>query len=237
MSTLDFINFAATQDSRDTTPMGHSASQQSADDQHGMQLWNEKQYGAWVMFGTTSVISALYWMQYYYYHFWYGSISKYAATDNSLVNLYRMNCYTMWGLAENINAITLLVQWVPTALVWILTATNVDGIIWFFVVWAGIMHYVDAIRFVIVAILKIVGFFHDHTTAVDSYKGLSKSYHVSKAHSLAYWDFAMEWMGFMVSFGMYLDLHTIIEDMEVRKAGKEVKKTAPTKNVDDDLRF
>merc|ERR1712160_9026 len=169
-----------------------------------------------VMFGTTSVISALYWMQYYYYHFWYGSISKYAATDNSLVNLYRMNCYTMWGLAENINA---------------------DGIIWFFVVWAGIMHYVDAIRFVIVAILKIVGFFHDHTTAVDSYKGLSKSYHVSKAHSLAYWDFAMEWMGFMVSFGMYLDLHTIIEDMEVRKAGKEVKKTAPTKNVDDDLRF
>merc|ERR1711957_404074 len=25
----------------------------------------------------------------YYYHFWYGSISKYAATDNSLVNLYR----------------------------------------------------------------------------------------------------------------------------------------------------
>merc|ERR1712195_94288 len=197
MSTLDFINFAATQDSRDTTPMGHASSQQSADDQHGMQLWNEKQYGAWVMFGTTSVISAMYWMQYYYYHFWYGSISKYAATDNSLVNLYRMNCYTMWGLAENINAITLLVQWVPTALVWILTATN----------------------------------------AVDSYKGLSKSYHVSKAHSLAYWDFAMEWMGFMVSFGMYLDLHTIIEDMEVRKAGKEVKKTAPTKNVDDDLRF
>merc|ERR1719272_2047104 len=207
MSVLDLINFQATGAGRDTTPLSNNgATIQDADDQHGMQLWNEKQYGAWVMFGTTSVISALYWMQYYYYHFWYGSISKYAATDNSLVNLYRMNCYTMWGLAENINAITLLVQWVPTALV---------------------------------AILKIVGFFHDHTTAVDSYKGLSKSYHVSKAHSLAYWDFAMEWMGFMVSFGMYLDLHTIIEDMEVRKTGKEapIMNNDPKKNVDDDLRF
>jgi len=236
MSTLDLINFAATQDSRDTTPMGHS--QQSADDQHGMQLWNEKQYGAWVMFGTTSVISAMYWMQYYYYHFWYGSVSKYAATKNDQTKLGLMNTYTMWGLAENINAITLLVQWVPTALVWILTATNVDGIIWFFVVWAGIMHYIDAIRFVVVAIIKIAGFFHDHTTAVESYSGLSKTYHVSKAHSLAYWDFAMEWMGFMVSFGMYLDLHTIIEDMEVRKVGKDVVvKNDPKKNVDDDLRF
>lgn len=222
--------------SRDTTPMGSHEAQQ-ADDQHGMQLWNEKQYGAWVMFGTTSVISALYWMQYYYYHFWYGSYTKYAATKGSLALLHQMNTYTMWGLAENINAITLLVQWIPTALVWILTATNVDGIIWFFVVWCGIMHYVDAIRFIVVGIIKVVGFWFDTTTAVDSYSGLQKNYPVSKKHSLSYWDFAMEWMGFMTSFGLYLDLHTIIEDMEVRKAEKEAKTVTPEKNVDEDLRF
>lgn len=216
--------------------MGSHEAQQ-ADDQHGMQLWNEKQYGAWVMFGTTAVISALYWMQYYYYHFWYGSYTKYAATKGALINLHKMNTYTMWGLAENINAITLLVQWVPTALVWILTATNVDGIIWFFVVWCGMMHYVDAIRFVVVGIVKIVGFWYDTTTMVDSYSGLQKNYHVSKAHSLAYWDFAMEWMGFMTSFGLYLDLHTIIEDMEVRKAKVNIPKKTPTKNVDQDLKF
>merc|ERR1719272_2813682 len=187
---------------RDTTPMGSHAAQE-ADDQHGMQLWNEKQYGAWVLYGTTAVITAMYWMQYYYYHFWYGSYTKYAATKGALVNLHKMNTYTMWGLAENVNAITLLVQWIPTALVWILTATNVDGIIWFFVVWYG------------------------STTAVDSYSGLQKNYHVSKSHSLAYWDFAMEWMGFMTSFGLYLDLHTIIEDMEVRKAKKKSVADAP----------
>ena len=90
------------------------------------------------MMGTTSIISALYWMQYYYYHYWYGSYSKYAATEGRSGRGYMKNAYTMWGLAESVNAITLLFQWIPSAIVWILTATNVDGIIWFFVVWTGV---------------------------------------------------------------------------------------------------
>jgi len=207
-----------------------------------MQLWNEKQYGAWVMMGTTSIISALYWMQYYYYHYWYGSYSKYAATEGNSGWGYMKNAYTMWGLAESVNAITLLFQWIPSAIVWILTATNVDGIIWFFVVWTGVMHYVDAFRFVIVSIIKIVAFWYDSDTAVNSYSGLEQNYKVSKSHSLAYWDFAMEWMGFMVSFGMYLDLHTIIEDMEVyeRRAIEERRgngNVVVAGDKDDDLRF
>jgi len=168
-----------------------------------MQLWTEKQYGAWVLFGTTATIQALYWLQYYYYHFWYGSVLKYAATDKLTENLYLMNTYTMWGLAENINSLTLLVQWIPTALVWILTATNIDGIIWFFVLWVGIMHYVDAIRFFVVGVVKLVGFFYDSSTMTNSFDGLEMSHKVSKGHSLSYWDFAMEWMAFMVSFGAY----------------------------------
>merc|ERR1711957_640596 len=49
-----------------------------------------------------------------------------------------------------------------------------------------------------------------NSTMIDSYKGLAKSYHVSKDHQLQYWDFAMEWFGFLISYSMYLDLHTII---------------------------
>jgi hypothetical protein len=224
MSVLDITNFAENVPSQDNT------------EQTGMQLWNEKQYGAWVMIGTTAIIQALYWTQYYYYHFWYGSKSKYAATDGLQKNLYLMNCYTMWGLAENINAITLLVQWIPTALVWILTATNIDGIVWFFVVWAGIMHYVDAIRFVIVNVIKIVGIWYDQPTMTNSFSGLKQEYRVSKEHSLSYWDFAMEWMAFMVSFGMYLDLHTIIEDMETRENAAYAAAN-PANRKDGDLKF
>merc|ERR1712166_1030561 len=94
-----------------------------------------------------------------------------------------MNTYSMWGLSENINAFAMLGMWVPTAVVWVLSgATNDDGVHWFFVVWCGIMHYVDMVRFVLVNIVKLI------------------------------------------SYSMYVDLHTIIEDQEYRakvKAARE----------------
>jgi len=194
------------------------------DVKHGMQTWDEQQFAAWTMFGATSVTLAFYWLQYYYYKFWYGSPGEYAATALT-TGIIRMNTYSMWGLSENINAFAMLGMWVPTAVVWVLSgATNDDGVHWFFVVWCGIMHYVDMIRFVIVNVVKVISFFYDNSTMVNSYKGLSKSYHVSKDHQLQYWDFAMEWFGFLISYSMYLDLHTIIEDQEYRakvKAARE----------------
>jgi len=137
-----------------------------------------------------------------------------------------MNTYTMWGLSENINAFFMLFMWVPTAIVWTLSAgTNDDGVHWFFVVWCGIMHYLDMIRFVIINIVKVISFFYDSDTMVTSFSGLKKSYPVSKDHQLQYWDFAMEWFGFLISYSMYLDLHTIIEDQEYRtKMDAEKKK-------------
>jgi hypothetical protein len=120
----------------------------------------------------------------------------------------------MWGIAQNINIVTLLIQYVPTAIVWILTCSNDDGIIWFFVTWTGIMTYINAIRFLVVNIVKVISFWYDNETMVTSYIGLEKTYAVSKAHEMTYWDFATEWLCFMVFYGGYMDLHTIIEDID-----------------------
>jgi len=108
--------------------------------------------------------------------------------------------------------------------VWILTCTNDDGLIWFFVTWTGVMTYVNAIRFLIVGIVKVISFWYDNETMVNSYIGLEKTYAVSKAHEMTYWDFATEWLCFMVFYGGYMDLHTIIEDIDGRtyKAPKPV---------------
>ena len=78
------------------------------------------------------------------------------------------------------------------------------------------MHYVDAVRFVVTSIIKVISFWADSTTTAYSYKGLEKTYKVSKDHALQYWDFAMEWMGFMASFGVYMELHTIITDNDCK---------------------
>lgn len=78
------------------------------------------------------------------------------------------------------------------------------------------MTYLNAIRFLIVGVIKVVSFWYDNETMVNSYSGLKKTYAVSKAHEMTYMDFATEWLCFMVYYGGYMDLHTIIEDMEVR---------------------
>jgi len=103
------------------------------------------------------------------------------------------------------------------------------------------MHYVDAVRFVVTSIIKVISFWADSNTTAYSYKGLEKTYKVSKDHALQYWDFAMEWMGFMASFGVYMELHTIIEDMDYAKKKVYAKKavqraavvSAPAANDED----
>ena len=79
--------------------------------------------------------------------------------------------------------------------------------------WCGVIHYVDAIRFLTVAALKTASYWRDGPTDVTSYSGLSKTYKVSKEHKISYWDFAVEWLGFVVSFGFYMDLHSVINTM------------------------
>ena len=130
----------------------------------GFAAWDETEYGAWVMYGVASIINALYWMQHYYYKFLF-----YKNEEGEYAAFPSVNTYSMWGLAETINVITLLVQWIPTALVWMLTTTQVDSIVWFFVMWCGIMHYVDAVRFAVVSVMKIISYWTDSPTSYNSY--------------------------------------------------------------------
>ena len=84
------------------------------------------------MFGLASTMNAVYWLQNYYSKYWYASVTEYAATaasaqeDGQANGAGRINGYTLWGLANAINAIVLLIQWVPTALVWIATILDID---------------------------------------------------------------------------------------------------------------
>merc|ERR1711957_984181 len=134
-----------------------------------------------------------------------------------------INTYSLWGLANAINAIVLLLQWVPTALVWVATILNIDELTWFYVMWCGVMHYVDAVRFLLVAAIKTASFWADRETDVTSYSGLQATYKVSKEHQASYWDFAVEWLGFVVSFGFYMDLHSVINKMPFVIAEREKK--------------
>jgi hypothetical protein len=183
----------------------------------GIATWNDRQYTAWTMFGLASTMNAVYWLQNYYHKYWYASVTEYAAAaanpDASRGGARLINTYSLWGLANAINAIGLLIQWVPTALVWVITVLDIDELTWFYVMWCGVMHYVDALRFLVVAAIKTASYWGDRETDVTSYSGLADSYKVSKEHEASYWDFAVEWLGFVVSFGFYMDLHSTILKM------------------------
>ena len=108
-------------------------------------------------------------------------------------------------------------------MVWVATILNIDELTWFYVMWCGVMHYVDAVRFLVVAVTKVASVWHDRETDVTSYSGLSPTYKVSKEHEASYWDFAVEWLGFVISFGSYLDLHSVIHKMPFVIKAKEEK--------------
>ena len=179
--------------------------------ERGMYTWNERQYGSWTYFGVASTISCVYWLQQYYYKYKLAAPKEYACTGKG--SSFCIDSYAIWNLAELVNTVMLMVQWVPTALVWVIsTATNTDELIWFFVTWAGIIHYIDAARFLTVSVLQMVSYFVDHSTDHLSYEGTSQTYKVSKTHKLDMWDFLMKWFAFMVSYGYYKDLNSIIAE-------------------------
>jgi len=132
--------------------------------------------------GVNSVIQSLYFAQTYYANYWMTQTKDYAIESDK--TKYDQNGYTMQALGETINTITILVQHVPTAIVWMLTMTGIKEIIWFWIRWCGWMQYVTAARMWIVHLIKLIGFWHDSVTDVNSYSGLAKTYAVSKDHSV-----------------------------------------------------
>lgn len=140
-------------------------------------------YGIWAVMGVNSFIQSIYFLQHYYYGFWALQSVDFAVHPDILKNGDHNN-YTLQGLGEQFNVITMLVQHVPTAFVWMLTMTGVKEIIWFWVKWLGWMQYVTAFRMWLTHLIKLIGFWHDSVTDVNSYSGLKKTYAVSKDHSV-----------------------------------------------------
>jgi hypothetical protein len=150
------------------------------------------------------MIAALYWTQHFYIE--YKGLGNLACVNDTC------NFYTVANVASYINEVMLVIEWTLTALVWSLTITNDQDIIAFFVLWCGALHYIEAFRFVLRGILKLISFFTDNEMDYYSISGFEQTYAVSKQHYLAYWPFIMEWGGFMTSFLAYMNLSTILPE-------------------------
>ena len=134
---------------------------------HGMELWSEKQGVAWGIYGITAMVNTLYWLNVVYYKYWMYDGQMYDAAVNS---------YTKWGLAATINIVMLLVQWKVTACLWLASTMNNEYAVYFLVKWSSLSHYLQALRFSVVSILKIIGLVTDHNTDYNSYSGWAKTY-------------------------------------------------------------
>ena len=129
-----------------------------------MEIWNDMQYAAWVVYGMAVTMCSLYYLQVYYYNFWFFNPSNYSRDAN---------VYSYWGLAMTINTLTQLFIYIPSMILWLLCLTNDENLIYFFVTYIGWTHYMKALQFTTVALLKIVGLFQDRATSYNSYSGLA----------------------------------------------------------------
>ena len=83
---------------------------------------------------------------------WYGEADEYKSKLPTT--------YTVYGIAETINRVILIVMWTLTAVLWMLTAAW-EGFAFFFTIWARVLHYTDIIRLLVVTIMKFIAFFVD----------------------------------------------------------------------------
>ena len=86
----------------------------------------------------------------------------------------------------------------------------------------------EAVKFAVVAILKLVGLFADRTTSYNSYSALGQTKAISKDQTIGYMDIIFAWIGFSTNFGFYPTLQTLIKptELEAMAAGNEAFKDA-----------
>merc|ERR1719272_492208 len=78
--------------------------------------WPQNVYYAWVLYGAVSMSSAMYWIQRYYFKNWYSDTTEYLSK--------LPYTYSLYGIAETINRVTLIIMWTLTAIVWCLTPAD-----------------------------------------------------------------------------------------------------------------
>ena len=123
---------------------------------HVTMDWPQSVYYAWVLYGAVSFQLGLYWIQKFYMNNWYGLATDYKSGNPT--------GFTNYGLGETINRLVLLCMWSVTALFWVLTNVQAEGMYWFFTIWARFLHFVDVLRLITVTVFKTIGVFTDAKT-------------------------------------------------------------------------
>jgi hypothetical protein len=163
--------------------------------------WPQNVYYAWVLYGGVSISCSLYWLQRYYMKNLMGDELEYKSKLPFT--------YTVYGIAESINRVWLIVMWTLTAVVWMLTPAW-EGFAFFFTIWARILHYSDAIRMLVVTIMKFVSFFIDVKTDyyIDDGTSLTSGTTtlVTMDQRMTSTDWYMENFGLTVSYSLFGDL-------------------------------
>merc|ERR1740123_2708918 len=139
-------------------------------------------------------------------------IETYTSFTESKVN---PNVYTYWSLGDTINVLVTAIIQSVAALTWLLAPYH-PGLLWLFIAWQTVAHYLMGLKWVIVAVFRFIAFFGDHPRSYeDGYNGFKTNasttdLKISKEHRLQWWDLIFEWFGTLIGFGYYMDLVTII---------------------------
>lgn len=164
--------------------------------------WSQNVYYAWVLYGAASYMCAIYWIQRYYFENWYALPAEYLSE--------KPTTFTMFGIGEEINRVWLMSVWGLTAFLWTVSLMRMDGIFFFFVIWARILHYLDVARLITVQTFKFIGMAMDTKEDYQIESGLDldegAENPVSIMQSLSGTDWYMESFGLTVSFSLYGDL-------------------------------
>ena len=155
------------------------------------------QYMAWSVMGAMTITSALFYIQTYYYQFW---------KDETRAS---MNFYSFHGIAEWISIVTLLLQWVPAAIVWIFGTLDVWTMVAFYVTWIGWAKLLYTFRFLVLTVLRTLSFVMDHHTSTWAANGWETDYKISIEHKMDFFQYTIEFLGFATIFGNWSQIDSI----------------------------
>merc|ERR1712166_1257844 len=149
---------------------------------------SETQQTAFTITGTMAVLSSMYWLQKFYLNHWMHDKRQFMSWTRGGVD---PNWYTYWSIGDTINVLVTAIIQTIAAIAWLMSPYNPTAL-WSFIAWQTLVHYIEGIKWVIVAVFRFIAFFGDHPRSYeDGYKGIysetgdnSKLLKVSKEHRL-----------------------------------------------------
>ena len=112
-------------------------------------------YYGWVMYGAAATTLAWWWSQAYYYRFLYLDEDEYVSKKPN---------FTWYSTTEHVNYLSLLVIWVLTSALWLLSCTGVDEFFMALLYMISFTYYFNIARILVVMIFKYFAIFLDSKT-------------------------------------------------------------------------